>query len=89
MSNKKLLKSDEIARIVASVELLAGDSVAHDGAAVVKNDDIAASILLASDTRRVFTKDEKAIVLNKYAHKIEYRYTKAKVSSSIWTDLQL
>jgi len=35
---KSLLKSDEIARIVAAVEELAGDSVAHDGSAIVKND---------------------------------------------------
>jgi len=57
-----LLKSDEIARIVA-VEELAGDSVAHDGAAIVKNDGAVVSILSASDPPRKLQTDEKVIVI--------------------------
>jgi len=67
-----LLKSDEIARIVGAVEELAGDSVAHDGAAIVKNDGAVVSILSASDPPRKLQTDEKVIVINKYAPKIEY-----------------
>jgi len=75
---KSLLKSDEIARIVA-VEELAGDSVAHDGAAVIKNDGGGVvDIVSASDPESTLKKYEKAIVLNKFAPKIEYLAVAAK-----------